>query len=102
MKDFTDILRLCHELTEKIDVKIKVTKHLFSQQHLILPQSFYNTLMDNLGPNLVRLELDLPESIDSQAIIDYEGYVSLNKLCFFKITRGDLSKPQRKHTKVLE
>lgn len=71
MKDFTDVLRVSHEMSQKIDVKLKITKHLFSQQHLILPHQFYSHLISSLGPDLVRFELTLPENINSQAVIDY-------------------------------
>lgn len=60
IKDFSDVYRLGHELSDKTDVKIRITKHLFSQQQLILPQQFYNKLISNLGPQLVRFEIELP------------------------------------------
>lgn len=56
-KDFSDVYRLSNELSDKKDVKLKITKHLFSQQQLILPQQFYNKLVSNLGPELVRFEI---------------------------------------------
>jgi hypothetical protein len=88
VKDFTDLLKLPEEVAPKRELKLKIRKHPFSQQQLVLPDNYFHRLLERLGPNLVKLELELPESVDSQAVIKYPHYISLNKLCSLNIIRG--------------
>lgn len=85
IKDFSDILNLSATVNEMTEFRLKVTRHVFSQQQLILPESFFDRIFAKLGRNLVRCEINLPESIDSQAKPNYEDYISRNRLCYLKI-----------------
>ena len=57
VKDFEDILCLSKEITPKMSLQLKITKHQFSNQDLILPDDYYDNLINNLGLDLVKLQL---------------------------------------------
>lgn len=78
-----------------------VTKHIFSKSQLNLPQNYYTNLIGKLGSDVTKLELDLPESNDSPAVIDYEQLMELKYLAVFKINRGDKDSKDVKKMKIL-
>ncbi len=79
-----------------------VSKHVFSKSTLILPLHYYRTLITRLGPNLTRLHLDLPESADSPAMVDYQQLLNLPYLISFSIRRGERQYSNIIKKKVLE
>ena len=81
---------------------MKIKRHPFAQGQLILPNNYYDLLIEKLGSNLVQLELELPESVDSQALINYSSYISKNNLCRLRIARGEKDTPSRKNIKILD
>jgi hypothetical protein len=101
MKDFEDVTEMCFAMTPKLELSLTVTKHIFSKGSLNLPQNYYVNLISKLGSSITKLEIDLPESADSPAIINYDQLISLKYLSVFKLSRGEKSKDFKK-TKILE
>lgn len=88
-------------MSQKIDLRIRVTRHIFGQQLLMLSETFFDNLITSLGRDLVRCEIQLPYSIDSPAKINYEKYLS-NRLCFLKISRSEKVQNSKGHFRLLE
>lgn len=89
MKDFKDLVEMAPAMTPKVELQVTISKHIFSKSALILPNHYYRTLFSRLGPQITRLHLDLPESADSPAIVDYQQLLSLSCLVSFSLRRGD-------------
>lgn len=49
VKDFADLLDMVDAITPKTELRITVTKHIFSKAHLNLPMTYYQSLFDKLG-----------------------------------------------------
>jgi hypothetical protein len=60
VKEFADVLEMATVMTPKTELRVAVTKHIFSKTALNLPFAYYQTLFAKLGPNVTRIELDLP------------------------------------------
>jgi hypothetical protein len=60
VKDFGDVMEMGAVMTPKVELRVAVTKHIFSKASLNLPLDYYRTLFDKLGSQATRIELDLP------------------------------------------
>lgn len=76
-------------MTPKLELQVTISKHVFSKSALILPQNYYRALFSRLGSQITRLHLELPESTDSPAVVDYQLLISLPSLVSFSLCRGD-------------
>ena len=83
-------------------MRLTITKHIFSKSQLNLPQNYYINLIDKIGKDITKLEVDFPESNDSPAVIDYEQLMELKYLTVFRIRRGDKDSKDVKKMKILE
>ncbi len=43
-KEFFDIVEMCKGMTPKIEIRLKITKHIFSKNGLLLPLNYYSNL----------------------------------------------------------
>lgn len=102
MKDFTDLFEMAAIMTPKVELKLTVTKHIFSKSQLHLPQNYYTNLIGKLGGEVTKVVLDFPESNDSPAVIDYDQLMELKYLAVFKISRGDKDSKDVKKMRILE
>lgn len=57
VKDFTDLLEMPAAISPKTELRVTVTRHIFSKATLTLPQNYYHTLFTKLGPQVTRIEL---------------------------------------------
>lgn len=102
VKDFTDLLEMPSVMTQKVELKLAITKHIFSKSQLHLPQNYYANLIGKLGNDVTKLVLDFPESNDSPAVINYDQLMQLKYLAVFQINRGDKDSKDIKKMRILE
>jgi hypothetical protein len=102
VKDFGDLLEMAVAMTPKRELKVVVTKHIFSKNSLNLPLNYYQNLFSKLGSNITKIELDLPESTDSPAIVNCQQLLSFKFLSRFRLNRGDKQSKDSRKMKLLD
>lgn len=74
---------------------------MFGKELLTLPRDYYRQVFGKLGQGLVKVSINLPETYDSGAEIDYLQLMQLPKLCRFQVKRGDRDDPKKRKFLVL-